>query len=186
MKTIKRLIFPLLSAFLLYRTIEDVSSLMSAPEAQFGNFALFVFAFLITLYVTGIFAFVGFVFPTNRLLPNAYYTIKNPVVLTKTYDALGVKYFRNILMLVFWGKKDKRQKYFNGTRAGLKNFVYQTKQSEFGHLGALIVVFLLAILMMFSKLYALAIMITVINIIGNFYPIILQRHHRIRISKMIV
>ncbi|WP_394330522.1 hypothetical protein [Psychroflexus sediminis] len=42
-------------------------------------------------------------------------------------------------MFVFWGKKKNKQKYFDGTKSGLENLDYQTKQSEFGHLAALVV-----------------------------------------------
>lgn len=159
--------------------------MIDSPSIDFSFSGLIIYAFLLTLYVTGIFAFVGFVFPTNKLLPQSYYTIKNASLLSMVFKMMGVKYFRNALMFAFWGKKDNRRKYFNGTRTGLKNFIYQTKQSEFGHLGAFVVLTSLAIMFVFLQWFALAITIMIINVIGNLYPIILQRYHRIRIAKLI-
>jgi len=102
----------------------------------------------------------------------------------KLYKALGVKYFKEFLMLVFWGSKKNRTKYFNGTRDGMQNFIYQTKQSEFGHLCSLIAIDIVSLILLLHGYYLLTVLVIIINIIANLYPIILQRHHRYRILKI--
>ncbi|WP_234369106.1 glycosyl-4,4'-diaponeurosporenoate acyltransferase CrtO family protein [Brumimicrobium mesophilum] len=185
MKILKKIIFPILSLFLIFRTKELIELLISTqPKEHLFGFQLF-YSFLITLFITGIFAFIGFAYPTNKLLPYRYYNIKNPVTLKKVSRTLGVKYFQILLMLAFWGSKKNRKKYFDGTKSGLKNFIYQTKQSEFGHFGAFIGIITISIILIFHGYYNIVIAMTIINIIGNLYPILLQRLHRERISKVI-
>lgn len=141
-------------------------------------------AFLLTLFITGVFAFMGFAYPTNKLLPESYYKINNPKRLQNYYKHLGLDYFKTILLVVFWGKKKNRKKYFNGTKKGLNNFIYQTRQSEFGHLGAFVLILVCSIILICHQLYLIVLTMTLLNIIGNLYPIILQRYHRIRIGKL--
>ena len=142
----------------------------------------FILAFLITLYVTGVFALIGFAYPSNKLLPTAYYRIHNPSLLKAICRLLGVRYFKTILLFAFWGSKKNRKKYFNGTKAGLVNFIYQTKQSEFGHLGAFVIILGLSIALLWRSYQTLVLCMMLINIIGNLYPILLQRSHRIRVD----
>jgi hypothetical protein len=146
--------------------------------------ASFIVAFLITLFVTGIFAFTGFAYPTHKLLPESYYYINNPERLKSIYKHLGVKHFRNFLLLAFWGREKNRKKYFDGTKQGFENFIFQTKQSEFGHLAAFIVILILTFVLLVNGYYFIPFVATIINIIGNIYPIILQRAHRVRIEKI--
>ncbi|AKP51158.1 glycosyl-4,4'-diaponeurosporenoate acyltransferase CrtO family protein [Cyclobacterium amurskyense] len=185
MKIIKQALFILMALFLLYFSFTTVRQIVVFGPEKLSLGESFFLGFLINLCVTGIFAFPGFVFPTSKLLPDNYYTIKNSSKLMRLYSILGVKYFQKLLLLFFWGKKANRKKFFDGTKNGLERFSYQSKQSEFGHLGPLFVILLVAILMAFSSYYLLVFFIVVINIIGNLYPVILQRYHRIRIGKIL-
>jgi uncharacterized membrane protein YjgN (DUF898 family) len=87
---------------------------------------------------------------------------------------------------MLWCKPKNRKKYFNGTKQGLRNFVFQTKQSEFGYLVAFIMVIIFSIILLSHKHLQLIVLVTLLNIIANFYPVILQRFHRIRIDKLVV
>jgi len=185
MKTIQKIAFVLASVFLMYQTYQLMSTLVRAPGQDFPWFVNFIVAFLLNLFATGVFAFVGFEFPTHKVLPMQYYSIKNPSSLKSCCRFLGVSTFRKFLMITFWGKEKNRRKYFDGTRSGIRNFVYQTKQSEFGHLAALIAIAIISTVLAFHKYYLVATMATVINLIGNLYPILLQRHHRMRLGTFI-
>tara|TARA_B100000795_G_scaffold64672_1_gene43771 strand:+ start:2194 stop:2766 length:573 start_codon:yes stop_codon:yes gene_type:complete len=184
MNTLKKISFPFLSLFLLYRSIELTRSLTLSKPNEYSNIEALLISFLLTLFITGIFAFIGFAYSSSKILPDRYYEIKNPRVLNYTSKVLGIKYFRVLVLFFFWGKKNNQKKYFNGTKKGLHNFIYQTKQSEFGHLGALLLILVLTIYLLAHKYYFLTLIITLINILGNLYPIILQRTHRIRIAKI--
>jgi hypothetical protein len=137
-----------------------------------------------TASITGVFSFVGFVFPTHKFFGSRYYKIRNPQLLIMIYKLLGISFFRKGIIFFFWGSKKNRAKYFNGTKGGLQNFIYQSKQSEFGHLGSLLVIIPVSILFMTKGFLLYAVVITVFNVFGNLYPIILQRYHRIRIEKI--
>ena len=158
--------------------------LISSEPNDYGMNEVLIISFLLTLFITGVFAFIGFVYPSNRIISDNYYKIKNPKALESTGKVLGIKYFRLLLLFAFWGRKTNRKKYFNGTKKGLKNLIFQTKQSEFGHLGALVVIIVLSLILLFHGYTFLVIIVTLINILGNLYPIVLQRLHRMRIEKI--
>ncbi|MGB1031654.1 MAG: hypothetical protein ACPGWM_03520, partial [Flavobacteriales bacterium] len=128
------------------------------------------------------FAFVGFVFPTHKLLPKSYYLVRQPKLIMNTYKYLGVEPFRKALMFFIWGKAKNRKHFFDGTKTGLKNFIYQSKQSEFGHILAFILVQACALIVAIKGNLLLLAITTAINVIFNLYPVILQRHHRARIQ----
>jgi hypothetical protein len=182
---LKKILFPLFSLFLVYQSKALLKVLISIEPNQFGFLGNLLFTALIVLFVTGIFAFVGFAYPTNKLLPKNYYLIKKPAHIRWWYKFLGVKYFKVFLLMMFWGKPQNRKKYFNGTKQGLHNFVFQTKQSEFGHLLAFIMVLIFSLILLFHKHHQLVLLVTILNLIANFYPIILQRFHRIRIDTIV-
>ena len=181
---IKKILFPLFSLFLIYRSIELVRKLIASKPNDYSNPDVLTISSLLTLFITGIFAFPGFAYATSRILPDSYYKIKKPKVLNWIYKILGVKYFTALLLIAFWGRKKNRKKYFDGTRKGLQNFIYQTKQSEFGHMSAFLVILVISIFLLGHGYFYLSIIVSLINIIGNLYPIILQRFHRMRIEKL--
>jgi hypothetical protein len=181
----KKVLFSVFGIFLGFQSWKLVSIiLVYRSEANLTLPESLVYAFLINLFLTGVFAFPGFVFPTHRMLPKAYYDISNPSVLSGLFKALGVKYFRILLMIAFWGKKKNKKKFFDGTRNGIENLIYQSKQSEFGHLAPLVLISVISFSFVVQQHYLLAAMTIFINVVGNFYPILLQRHHRMRIQKI--
>lgn len=84
----------------------------------------------------------------------------------------------------FGAKKKIEKKYFNGTKSGIQQFDFQTRQSEFGHLGAFVAVLIVAFVLLFKGFVFIFIITTIINIISNYYPIILQRMHRLQIERI--
>ena len=158
--------------------------LISSEPNEYSNNEVLIISFLLTLFITGVFAFIGFTYPSSRILSDSYYEIKNPKVLNSISKILGIKYFRLLLLFAFWGRKTNRRKYYNGTKKGLKNFMFQTKQSEFGHLGAFVVIIISSVILLVYGYIFLVIIMTLINILGNVYPVVLQRSHRMRIEKI--
>ena len=135
--------------------------------------------------ITAIFAFAGLVFESNKLLGTRYYFINNSKIINTIYQLLSVSKFRKVILFFFWNSTKNRAKYFNGSKGGLQNFIYQTKQSESSHLSSLLVISIVSILFMIKGFILFAVATFVFNIFGNFYPIILQRNHRIRIERII-
>ena len=154
-----------------------------SPEA-FSLGAVIGLAMAFNLLITGVFAFAGFVFPTHKLLPGSYYQIKNVEALNTVYKWLGVVYFKYFLLMTFYRKADNK-KYFSGTKAGIIHFDYNTKQSEFGHLMAFIIIVVLSVIPLYTGHQQVFIWIHAINIVFNFYPIILQRKHRMAIQRLV-
>jgi len=152
--------------------------------SEFNLWIKLLLSFLLNLFITGIFAFIGFAYKTNQLLPENYYRVKNKKLINKSSKFLKIEYFKKFLLILFWGKKKNRQKYFDGTKSGLENLDYQTRQSEFGHLTALVIIQLSVIMMLVQGHYLIAFLTTTINFISNFYPVLLQRKHRIQIERI--
>lgn len=142
-------------------------------------------AIFINICITEIFAFSGFALPTYQLLPKSYYVINNSRSLKNYYHNLKVNWFHTFLLGTFWKKQEQRKKFFNGKRSNLDHFIIETKKAEFGHLIPFILINLLAIVYIAMQLYFLAIFTVTINVIFNFYPIILQRYHRMRIQMVL-
>jgi hypothetical protein len=109
--TLKKIVLPLLSLFLLYRTVELCRYLFAMEPSSLTNFGSAILAVLLSMFVTGAFAFVGFAYPTNAVLPAAYYSVNNSKLITSIHDWLGVKYFRKMLLLTF-GEPRKTEKCF--------------------------------------------------------------------------
>ena len=184
MKYLKKILFPVFSIFLAYRSIDLLKNLMKSSPDNFSQTEAVIISFLLTLFITGVFAFVGFAYPTSSLVSDRYYKIKNKKNLLFISNVLGLKYFQLFLLFVFWGRKNNRKKYFNGTKSGLLNFIYQTKQSEFGHLAACLAIIISSFILLFYEYFFIVFITTLINMIGNVYPIILQRSHRLRLEKL--
>jgi hypothetical protein len=180
----KKLLLSLASIFLTYRSVELLKFLDNINPGQLNWMGTITFSFALNLFITGIFAFLGFAFLTSRILPNSYYNIKNSKRVTFIYRFLGVEYFKLLLLKFFWGNERNKKKYFSGTKTGISNFDMQTRQSEFGHLVAFIAIEIISIYILIKGHIAIFFITTFINIIGNFYPIILQRNHRIHIERI--
>ncbi|MCH6236071.1 hypothetical protein [Cognataquiflexum rubidum] len=181
---LKKIFFPLISIFLAYNTYKLILVFDTASPDRLSLLLSFILAVLLNLFISGIFAFTGFAHPSSRLLPDAYYEVKNPKALSAAYNILGIKFFRSFLLIAFWGKEKNRKKYFNGTKSGIQNFDFQTRQSEFGHLGAFIVTTIVCMILL-SNGHVITLLLTMaLNIISNLYPIILQRMHRVQIQRL--
>lgn len=185
MKIGKKILFSLLSLFLIWQSYQLAESLYRTTAAELDTGQIIMVAFMINLFITGIFAFPGFVFPTHQLLGKAYFSIRNENRLKRIYKVLGVDYFKYLLLFTFWGREKNRKKYFNGTKSGLNNFNYQSLQSETGHFLSFINILLFSVLLIFKAYIFLAVLTILINILANFYPVILQRYHRMRIKRVL-
>ncbi len=180
----KKILFPFIAVFLAYKSYEIIKSIWLIEPSGFSLSIKFLLSVLLNLFVTGVFAFMGFAYHTNRLLPKIYYRVKNPKLIMQISSFLKMEVFKKFLLFVFWGQKKNRDKYFDGTKSGLDNFEFQTRQSEFGHFGSLVVIQILVLLMLIKGHFAIALLTTILNFISNFYPVLLQRNHRIQIARI--
>jgi len=177
---IKKSLLILASVFLIWQSFQLLNILNELVLNSWWKIVLI--AFLINLFITGVFAFLGFALPTQKLITNTYYRIKHPMKLQKTYNILKVDVFKKVLLATFWRNKNQRKKYFNGKLEGVLVLERQSKKSEFGHLLPFIIITAVVVYLIVLGLITLATVTFIINIVFNFYPILLQRHHRMRIQ----
>ena len=176
----KQILLSVATLFLIYQSY-GLLRIIDKLETNTWGFLIFI-AWIINLFITGIFAFSGFAFPTQKLLPKSYYKIYHSKRLKKIYKILRVDLFRKMLLATLWKSQKQRAKYFNGQKNGIENLERQSMKSEFGHLIPFVIICFVSIYLIAIDSTKLAILTFLINFIGNFYPIILQRHHRMRIQ----
>lgn len=177
----KKTLFILLALFFVYQLPKLIKAILVINDDSW--LLAFIFGCILNLLITGISAFLGFALPTQKLLPSSYYQIKKPKLLKTTYNLFNVELFRKFLLVTFWKKKEQQKDYFNGRPDGLAHFATQTQKSEFGHLIPFIAINVLCIYLFSNNLKKLALVTFLINCIFNWYPIILQRHHRMRLLR---
>ena len=178
----KRIFFVIASLFLILQSYKLCTITFSAIEIPL--LWQIIGGFVFNLFVTGIFAFAVFSLPVERLLPESYYRISNPKNLNKFGKSIGIERFRKFLLATVWKDKDKQKGYFNGTAAGLDTFDVNTKKSDFGHLIPLILLTVISVVLCFYGNWVMASVTMLINVIFNFYPVVLQRMHRVRTARM--
>ena len=183
-KVLKASLALIISAFLLFQSVKLLPALSHRDPTSVGILEAFIWGYLLCLFLTGVFAFPVFAMTLYPLLGKKYYAISNPRRLRKIYRALKVDLFRRALLFFFWGSPKKRTEFFSGGKEGLNGLVIQTKQSEFGHVTAFVALIPALVYLLLQEHWKIALISFVVNIIGNFYPVILQRHHRMRVEKM--
>ncbi|MEO1259297.1 MAG: hypothetical protein AAFZ15_10900 [Bacteroidota bacterium] len=132
-----------------------------------------IFSWLLSLFITGIFAFAGFALPTQQLMPSPYYEIKNSKKLNKYFKLLRADIFKKLLIKFIYGKPKNKKAYFDGKRSGIDHFITNTKKSEFGHLIPFVITLIITIYLLLHQKFWLAAGLLFFNIIGNFYPFLL-------------
>jgi len=177
---IKKILLSIASIFLILQSF-NLLSLIQNIEIESVP-VIFLIAWILNIFITGIFAFLGFAYPTQKLFPLSYYVIHNSKRLKAVYKFMRIDLFRKFLLATFWKSKGMRKKYFDGKKSGLPNLIKQSKKSEIGHLLPFIVLSFLSIYFLLLKLFVLSIFTMLWNVLGNLLPIILQRHHRMRIQ----
>jgi hypothetical protein len=122
--------------------------------------------------------------PLYRLFPDSYYRSVESQWFATTCGILQIKLFRKIMRLTFWNAHNSRKHFFNGTRNGLAQFERNTRISESSHSFAFVCIVAMSFYLGFVGNLHLAITATLINVIFNFYPAVLQRYHRLRLQTM--
>lgn len=178
----KKILLSLASLFLAWQSIHLVRQIEFFSTDNL--FLTFLLAWIITLFVTGVFAFLVFAYPIEKTLPESYYTVKNSRKLKQYYTLLNVEVFKKALLATIWRSKKRQAAYFDGSIKGLENLNVQSKKSEWGHLFPFITISFIIIYLIGLQLFRLSLFVLILNIVGNLYPILLQRHHRMRIQQL--
>jgi len=179
---LQRILFIGMSIFLIWQSYGIFMGLefVENPAWYLELFLALVF----NLFITGIFAFAGFALPTEKLLPAKYFEISDPKKVKFWFEKLKGEWFRNFLLATVWRKKTDQKKFFDGTISGISNFEVQTQKSEFGHLIPFILISILCVYFAMRGFWWAVFFTMLVNVIFNFYPILLQRHHRSRLVRM--
>ena len=162
----------------------DLLVQLRALEAPLSLAAGAFWGWLIALSVTGIFAFAGFGFPTEKSLPDRYYRIVDGDRLLAFYRMSGARWLGRLLVLAsrWWSRRGMG--YFSGTRSGLGDFERRTRNSEFGHLASFVVLLPVTFVLLLSGQVVAASVALLANWVGNLCPVVIQRHHRFRIQRL--
>ncbi len=103
----------------------------------------------------------------------------------KIYEQLGIHLFRKLLVLVGWEKLNKKENPVKNNLAALVHLEYRTKQSELGHLIIFFIVGGFSIYVAIRYSFSASAWLIFLNLVLNFYPILLQRYNRPRLQRAI-
>lgn len=179
---IQRIIFIGMSIFLIWQSYGIFMGLRFVENPAWS--LQLVFALVFNLFITGVFAFAGFALPTEKLMPSKYYEINNPKKVNFWFEKIKGEWFRNFLLKTVWRKKTDQKKFFDGTISGINDFEIQTHKSEFGHLIPFVIISLICVYFAMRGFWWAVFFTMIVNVIFNFYPILLQRHHRARLARL--
>ncbi len=168
--------------FLVWQSVAIFDVLSRIRPELWGLLALV--AFLFNVVVLGAFAVVGFVLPTHRVLPTRYYHIGHPERLSSIYRALRVDLFGRALLATLWRDHAQRRRYFDGSPSGLAHLDVQSRSAEFGHVVPFVLVTFASIRWALGGAFGLAGFAFAFNVLINMYPVLLQRHHRMRVQRL--
>ncbi len=179
---IQRILFIGMSIFLIWQSYGIFMGLefIENPSWYIQLFIALVF----NLFITGIFAFAGFALPMEKLMPTKYFEISDPKIVTFWFKKMKGETFRKFLLATVWRKKTDQKKYFDGTISGIKDFEIQTQKSEFGHLIPFFIISGICVYFAMRGFWWALFFTMLVNVIFNFYPILLQRHHRARLVRL--
>ena len=170
------------SLFLAWQSVVLFGVLTEVWPSSVGLTAFVAWAF--NMAVTGAFALAGFVLPTHRLLPEAYYRITHPERLQAIYTGAGVDVFRGVLLATAWRDRAMRARFFDGSARGLDHLAVQSRSAEVGHVLPWVVLTAASAVWMARGAVLLGVLTLAFNTLGNLYPVLLQRHHRMRIQRL--
>ncbi len=103
----------------------------------------------------------------------------------KIYEQLGIHLFRKLLVIVGWEKLNKKENPLKNNLAALVHLEYRTKQSELGHLIIFFIVGGFSIYVAIRYSFSASAWLIFLNLVLNFYPILLQRYNRPRLQRAI-
>jgi len=178
----QKLLLVSFSAFLIWQSIQLVRNIAQGTHPTTLSDIL-TQAILLNLFITGIFL-VGYALPLHRLLPDSYYRSVGSKAFSAACSILKMELFRKMLRLTFWGPRNNRKHFFNGKKSGLAQFEMNTRISESSHVLAFAIITTVSFYLAAVANINLAIIATLINVVFNFYPAMLQRYHRSRLQIM--
>lgn len=141
----------------------------------------FLFAWTLNfLLMSCVFAFTE---TLKSELASSYYAEKAWEQRGKIYESFGINFFRKLLVWIGWEKLNKKANPIEKYTKALMHLHYKTKQSELGHIIILIIVLGFNIYAAFKYGVLQSLWLLILNIVLNFYPILLQRYNRPRIER---
>ncbi|WP_146153618.1 glycosyl-4,4'-diaponeurosporenoate acyltransferase CrtO family protein [Adhaeribacter arboris] len=103
----------------------------------------------------------------------------------KIYAALGVHWFRWLLVISGWEKLSQKNNPVRKTLPALQQFERATRVSEFGHSVIAIIIFALTVFVCIKYSVKEAFWLILFNVLLNIYPILVQRYNRPRLRRLV-
>jgi len=159
-------------------TIASIYTLVHYIKMDGFSFS-WILNFLLMLFV------VVFTVALKSPLGSPYFNEKEWEGRGKTYEYLGINFFRKLLVWVGWEKVIRKSNPIEKNTKALVNLHYQTKKSELDHLIILLIVLGFNVFVAFEFGVLKSLWLLILNVLLNLYPIFLQRYNRPRIKRAI-
>ncbi|MEM1415383.1 MAG: hypothetical protein AAGH15_10795 [Myxococcota bacterium] len=160
-------------------------SALAAHEGSVDALRQAGFGVALAFAITGGVGFGTYVAPVHRLVPDAYYAVRDRQRMERLATWTGLRGFRAALLRVFWGRAGPKERFFDGSRRGLEALDDRTRLAELGHLASAVLVALATGWLAWRGYGAMAGSATLTNVFLNGYPILLQRWHRARLTPLL-
>jgi hypothetical protein len=143
----------------------------------------FIFAWILNFML--MISLLSFTQTLKPKLTSSYFNTKKWEKGGNIYQFLGVNFFRKLLVWIGWEKLNKKVNPVIKNLNALKHLEYGTRQSEFGHLIIFFIVLPINLYVIVSYGFVNSLWLLILNLILNFYPIIVQRYNRPRLKRAI-
>ena len=127
----------------------------------------------------------GFTNALKSKLTSSYYLEKEWERKGKTYESLGINFFRKLLLWTGWERVIRKSFPIENNTKALTNLYYQTKKSELDHVIILLIVLGFNVFVAFKFGVLRSLWLLILNVLLNLYPIFLQRYNRPRIERAV-
>lgn len=118
-------------------------------------------------------------------LNSPYFNEKTWEMRGKTYESLGIDFYRKLLRWTGWEKLNKKSKPVEKNTKALIYLHYRTKQDELAHIIIMVIVLGFNVFVAFKFGVLKSLWLLILNILLNLYPVFLQRYNRPRIERAI-
>ncbi|MEJ2901994.1 hypothetical protein WAE58_06145 [Pedobacter panaciterrae] len=159
-------------------TIASIYTLVHYIKMDGFSFS-WILNFMLMLFV------VVFTAVLKSPLGSSYFNEKEWERRGKTYEYLGINFFRKLLVWIGWEKVIRKSNPIEKNTKALVNLHYQTKKSELDHLIILLIVLGFNVFVAFEYGVLKSLWLLILNVLLNLYPIFLQRYNRPRIKRAI-
>ena len=153
-----------------------------ASSRALGHFHVAVASFMVMFTVMASLHWLSQL--VSYSLPDGWFR-QRPFETLQFYARMGVKYFRKALLRSPFAKLNEVIHLTKSGKEALRELETHMRNSETNHVIAFVVTLIATFIYGYYNDPRFFFWLSVFNVLGNFYPVLLQRYNRIRVGKVL-